>query len=498
MSINNNNCSKKHIPELGRGFKVCDCHEELEVEAVEGCYKLHETPWLEEYPDNIPTDIFEVRFKNTRRSYYKNVNNLPLKRGDIVAVEASPGHDIGIISLTGDMVAKQIRRVGFTPFNGEYKKIYRKARPYDIERWQEAIALEHDTMIQSRQIAAEMGLDMKIGDVEYQGDKIKAIFYYIAEGRVDFRELIKVFAERFHIRIEMKQIGARQEAGRIGGIGACGRELCCASWISSFSSVTTNAARVQDISLNPLKLAGQCSKLKCCLMYEYDVYADARQKLPRVREPLQAVDGEYYLVKTDILAHTMSFSSSKETLSNMVTIPASRVREIIAMNRAGKRVESLIDKDSINEVEEPTFRTEEDSITRFDNQNKRRRNKNNKGRQNNNRGGNNRGKSAQGEGSAPAEEQRERGGHNRDERAGREARENSENREPREPRENREPREPREGNNENRQRRDNRNGRGGRNGRDGRFNNHRRDDNRRRDSNRAEGESQQPQQPKQE
>ena len=361
---------------MGRGFKVCDCHEELRVEPVEGCFKLHETPWLEEYPDNVPTDIFEVRFKNTRRSFYKNVNNLDLKRGDIVAVEASPGHDIGIISLTGDMVAKQIRRTGFTPFNGEYKKIYRKAKPYDIERWQEAIALEHDTMIQSRQIAAEMGLDMKIGDVEYQGDKIKAIFYYIAEGRVDFRELIKVFAERFHIRIEMKQIGARQEAGRIGGIGACGRELCCASWISSFSSVTTNAARVQDISLNPQKLAGQCSKLKCCLMYEYDVYADARQTLPRVREPLQAMDGEYYLVKTDILARTMSFSSSKDSMSNVVTIPTSRVREIIAMNRAGRKVDSIVDKDSVVTVEEPTYRTEEDSITRFDNQNKRRRNKN--------------------------------------------------------------------------------------------------------------------------
>ena len=369
-------CPKKHIPEMGRGFKVCDCHEELKVEPVEGCFKLHETPWLEEYPDNVPTDIFEVRFKNTRRSFYKNVNNLDLKRGDIVAVEASPGHDIGIISLTGDMVAKQIRRTGFTPFNGEYKKIYRKAKPYDIERWQEAIAMEHDTMIQSRQIAAEMGLDMKIGDVEYQGDKIKAIFYYIAEGRVDFRELIKVFAERFHIRIEMKQIGARQEAGRIGGIGACGRELCCASWISSFSSVTTNAARVQDISLNPQKLAGQCSKLKCCLMYEYDVYADARQTLPRVREPLQAMDGEYYLVKTDILARTMSFSSSKDSMSNVVTIPTSRVREIIAMNRAGRKVDSIVDKDSVVTVEEPTYRTEEDSITRFDNQNKRRRNKN--------------------------------------------------------------------------------------------------------------------------
>ena len=369
-------CPKKHIPEMGRGFKVCDCHEELRVEPVEGCFKLHETPWLEEYPDNVPTDIFEVRFKNTRRSFYKNVNNLDLKRGDIVAVEASPGHDIGIISLTGDMVAKQIRRTGFTPFNGEYKKIYRKAKPYDIERWQEAIAMEHDTMIQSRQIAAEMGLDMKIGDVEYQGDKIKAIFYYIAEGRVDFRELIKVFAERFHIRIEMKQIGARQEAGRIGGIGACGRELCCASWISSFSSVTTNAARVQDISLNPQKLAGQCSKLKCCLMYEYDVYADARQTLPRVREPLQAMDGEYYLVKTDILARTMSFSSSKDSMSNVVTIPTSRVREFIAMNRAGRKVDSIVDKDSVVTVEEPTYRTEEDSITRFDNQNKRRRNKN--------------------------------------------------------------------------------------------------------------------------
>ena len=372
----NHNCTKKHIPEPGRGFTVCDCTADLRVEPVEGCYKLHETPWLEEYPDNIPTDIFEVRFKNTRRSYYKNVNNLQLKRGDIVAVEASPGHDIGIVSLTGDMVAKQIRRTGFTPFNGEYKKIYRKAKPYDIERWQEAIALEHDTMIQSRQIAAEMGLDMKIGDVEYQGDKIKAIFYYIAEGRVDFRELIKVFAERFHIRIEMKQIGARQEAGRIGGIGACGRELCCASWVSSFSSVTTNAARVQDISLNPQKLAGQCSKLKCCLMYEYDVYADARQKLPRVREPLQAMDGEYYLVKTDILGRTMSFSSSKEAMVNVVTIPTSRVREIIAANRAGRKVESIIDKDNMPTVEEPTFRTEEDSITRFDNQNKRRRNRN--------------------------------------------------------------------------------------------------------------------------
>ena len=364
-------CNKKHTPELGRGCCFCDCGDELDAIASEGCYKLHETNWLEEYPDNIPTDIFEVRFKNTRRSYYQNVNNLELKRGDIVAVEASPGHDIGIISLTGDMVAKQMRRTGFNPYNGEFKKIYRKARPYDIEKWQEAIALEHETMIASRQIAADMGLNMKIGDVEYQGDKIKAIFYYIADERVDFRELIKVFADRFHIRIEMKQIGARQEAGRIGGIGACGRELCCASWMSSFSSVTTNAARMQEISLNPQKLAGQCSKLKCCLMYEYDTYADARRTIPRLREPLQTLDGEYFLVKIDPLAQTMTFSTSKGAMVNLTTLPISRVKEIIALNRAGQKAETLVGEEGENVVAEPTYRHEEDSITRFDNKSKR-------------------------------------------------------------------------------------------------------------------------------
>ena len=339
--------------------------------ASEGCYKLHETNWLEEYPDNIPTDIFEVRFKNTRRSYYQNVNNLELKRGDIVAVEASPGHDIGIISLTGDMVAKQMRRTGFNPYNGEFKKIYRKARPYDLEKWQEAIALEHETMIASRQIAADMGLNMKIGDVEYQGDKVKAIFYYIADERVDFRELIKVFAERFRIRIEMKQIGARQEAGRIGGIGACGRELCCASWMSSFSSVTTNAARMQEISLNPQKLAGQCSKLKCCLMYEYDTYADARRTIPRLREPLQTLDGEYFLVKIDPLAQTMTFSTSKGAMVNLTTLSIRRVKEILALNRAGQKAETLLGDEGAEVVAEPTYRQEEDSITRFDNKSKR-------------------------------------------------------------------------------------------------------------------------------
>ena len=372
--------TKYDKPEVGRGctFGVNEAGEPVAKEA-RGCFRLHEEPWLAEYPDNFPTDIFEVRFKNTRRSFYQNVNNLQLEVGDIVAVEATPGHDIGIISLTGDMVARQMKRIGFNPQNGEFKKIYRKARPYDIEKWQESIALEHETMIRSRQIAADMGLDMKIGDVEYQGDKIKAIFYYIADGRVDFRELIKVFAEQFHIRIEMKQIGARQEAGRIGGIGACGRELCCASWVSSFTSVTTGAARVQDLSLNPLKLAGQCSKLKCCLTYEYDVYADARRSMPRVREPLQAIDGEYFLVKSDILAHTMTFSTSKDSMSNLVTIPTSRVREILAINRNGGKVDSILGEELEPQVEEPTYRTEEDSITRFDKAKKRKKKSRNRG-----------------------------------------------------------------------------------------------------------------------
>ena len=373
--------TKYDKPEIGRGcvFGVNEAGECC-AKASGGCSKLNEEAWLEEYPDNFPTDIFEVRFKNTRRSFYQNVNNLPLQVGDIVAVEAQPGHDVGVISLSGDMVARQMRRLGFNPQNGEFKKIYRKARPYDIEKWQEAIALEHETMIRSRQIAADMGLDMKIGDVEYQADKIKAIFYYIADGRVDFRELIKVFAEQFHIRIEMKQIGARQEAGRIGGIGACGRELCCASWVSSFSSVTTGAARVQDLSLNPQKLAGQCSKLKCCLMYEYDVYADARRSMPRLRESLQTIDGEYFLVKTDVLAHEMTFSTSKDSMSNLVTIPVSRVREIMAINRTGEKVDSLLGSDAEPQVEEPTYRTEEDSITRFDKAKKRK--KKNRNRQN--------------------------------------------------------------------------------------------------------------------
>ena len=369
----------RYTPEVGRGCGFCNSESECQARMADGCFKLHETPWLDAYPANLPDDVVEVRFKNTRRGFYRNEGRLPLQCGDIVAVEASPGHDIGVVSLTGDLVARQMRRTGFNPYNGEFKKIYRKAKPYDLERWQEAIALEHETMIAARQIAADMGLNMKIGDVEYQADKIKAIFYYIADERVDFRELIKVFAERFHIRIEMKQIGARQEAGRIGGLGACGRELCCASWIANFSSVTTGAARAQDISLNPQKLAGQCSKLKCCMMYEYDTYVDARKDFPRLREPLQTIDGEYFLVKSDILGGTMTFSSSKETMANVTTLPVARVKEILELNRAGTKVDRLWGEgDEPVADNEPAYTSgsEEDSITRFDSARRRKKNRN--------------------------------------------------------------------------------------------------------------------------
>ena len=346
--------------------------------------KLNTYDWLCDVPDAAnATDYVEVQFKNTRKGYYLNSSKIPLEKGDLVAVEASPGHDIGTVTLTGKLVLLQMKKNNVRTGEGnEPKKVYRKAKPTDIEKYEEAKAKEHATMIRSRQIAADLGLNMKIGDVEYQGDGNKAIFYYIADERVDFRQLIKVLAEAFRVRIEMKQIGARQEAGRIGGLGACGRELCCASWMSSFSSVTTGAARVQEISLNPQKLAGQCSKLKCCMMYEYDTYVDARKEFPRLREPLQAAEGEWFCVKSDVLAGTMTFSSSKEAMANVTTLPVSRVREIMALNRQGKKVERLQDADDIRpEIEEPTYRSEEDSITRFDQAKRRKRGgRNNKGR----------------------------------------------------------------------------------------------------------------------
>ncbi|MCC8088046.1 MAG: hypothetical protein LIO79_02125 [Rikenellaceae bacterium] len=389
------NCKKNNCKlNIGRGCCFISDGEDTKVSVCAGGSKLNAYDWLEDYPNNKPDDIFEIQFKNTRKGYYRNVNDLPLRKGDIVAVESNPGYDVGIVSLSGDIVYKQMKKTGFNTANAEFKKIYRKAKPADIEKWQEAIALEHPTMIQSRQIAADLNLNMKIGDVEYQGGKLKAIFYYIADERVDFRELIKIFAERFRIRIEMRQIGARQEAGRIGGIGSCGRELCCASWISNFVSVTTNSARVQEISLNPQKLAGQCGKLKCCLIYELDTYIDARKEFPRIHAPLEAMDANYHLVKTDIFNRTMYFSSDPHSAVASIPVSIERVNEIIRMNRKGKKVDNLVDYSNTAKKEvEPDYRNAvgEDSITRFDSGKKPRKNRNRKNQSNGNNDNNRKG-----------------------------------------------------------------------------------------------------------
>ena len=303
--------------------------------------QLNTYDWLADVPGNAEdTDLVEVQFKHTRKGYYHNVNNLPLKKGDIVAVEASPGHDIGVVTLTGRLVKLQIKKANLKSAD-DIKRVYRIAREIDMQKFREAKAREHSTMIESRVIAKGLGLDMKIGDVEYQGDGNKAIFYYIADERVDFRQLIKDLAAAFHVRIEMKQIGARQEAGRIGGTGPCGRELCCATWMKNFVSVSTNAARFQDISLNPQKLAGMCAKLKCCLNYEVDDYMEASKKLPGKDVVLQTLDADYYLFKSDILAELVTYSTDKNIAANLETISATRAKEIIEMNRRGEKPASL-------------------------------------------------------------------------------------------------------------------------------------------------------------
>lgn len=352
-------------------------NDELNCTYRRGCCKLEDYNWLQGVTQNQFADIFEVRFKNTRKGFYVNTSGQSVKMGDMVIVEAQSGHDLGIVTLEGPLVGRQMKCRGIDPETAELKRIYRRAKQLDIEKWQEAIAREQETMIRARQIAVELGLEMKIGDVEFQGDGTKAIFYYIADGRVDFRQLIKVFAEEFRIRIEMKQIGARQEAGLIGGLGVCGRELCCANYITNFKSITTAAARCQDLSLNPQKLAGQCGKLKCCLNYEVATYMDAQARLPKVSEPLDFQDGLAYLVKTDILRGIMYFSYEKGSLANIYPLDASEVREIIKMNRNGIRPESLKTEP---EPEIPEFITAvgDDSITRFDTP-KRKKNRNNRG-----------------------------------------------------------------------------------------------------------------------
>ncbi|MBO6173407.1 MAG: hypothetical protein IJL58_09980 [Bacteroidales bacterium] len=380
--------------DCNRGCTVIRDQEtgEYDCNYRQGCCKLESYNWLKGVTQEQYKDLFEVRFKNTRKGIYINASGQGIKTGDLVIVEASNGHDLGIVTLEGPIVGRQMKCKGVDPETNPLKKIYRRAKPFDIVKWQEAIAREQDTMIQARRIAAELGLDMKIGDVEFQGDGTKAIFYYIADGRVDFRQLIKVYAEEFRIRIEMKQIGARQEAGLIGGLGVCGRELCCANYITSFQSISTSAARTQDLSLNPQKLAGQCGKLKCCLNYEVANYLDAQTRIPKVTEPLEFEDGPAYLVKTDILQETMYFSYEKGSLSNLYALSADEVREIIMMNRNGERPESLKFEP---EPAGPQFISAvgDDSITRFDKPKKSK---------NKNRGRNNR---KNGRGKRPSKEQ---------------------------------------------------------------------------------------------
>lgn len=318
------------------------------------------------------SDLVEVQFKHTRKGYYRNDNRIPLQKGDMVAVEASPGHDIGVVTLTGQLVPLQMKKANLKP-GTEIKRIYRKARPVDLEKYEEAKSREQDTMIRSRQIANDLELKMKIGDVEYQGDGNKAIFYYIADARVDFRQLIKVLADVFHVRIEMKQIGARQEAGRIGGIGPCGRELCCATWMKNFNSVSTNAARFQDISPNPQKLAGQCAKLKCCLNYEVDTYMEAYKKLPSREIQLETADATYYHFKSDILAGLVTYSTDKRLAANLITIPAARAFEVIQLNRKGEKPLDLREDGTV-EPQRPVDLVEQEDLTRFD-KSKKKKNK---------------------------------------------------------------------------------------------------------------------------
>ena len=348
--------------------------------------KQHNTyDWLHDVPGNEEdTDLVEVQFKNTRKGYYHNVNKLELKKGDIVAVEASPGHDIGVVTLTGRLVKLQVKKANLKS-SDEIKRIYRIAKTVDMDKYHEAKSREHDTMIQSREIAKSLGLQMKIGDVEYQGDGNKAIFYYIADERVDFRQLIKVLAETFHVRIEMKQIGARQEAGRIGGTGPCGRELCCATWMKNFVSVSTNAARLQDISLNPQKLAGMCAKLKCCLNYEVDDYMEASRKLPSKEITLFTRDSEHFLFKTDILAGLITYSTQKGVPANLETISYERAKEVIELNKRGEKPESLSVNGTVSKSDKPIDLLADADISRFDKsrkKNKNRRDNRQKDRQN--------------------------------------------------------------------------------------------------------------------
>ena len=345
--------------------------------------QLNTYDWLADVPGNDKmTDLVEVQFKNTRKDYFLNSNHLPLSKGDIVAVEASPGHDIGTVTLTGALVTLQMSKTHLKNDAGT-RRIYRIARESDMTKYEEAKALEHNTMIKSRQIAKNLNLDMKIGDVEYQGDGSKAIFYYIADQRVDFRTLIKVLAEEFHVRIEMRQIGARQEAGRIGGIGPCGREMCCATWMKNFVTVSTSAARCQNVSLNPQKLAGQCAKLKCCLNYEVSTYLDAASHVPAKDIPLETADKIYYQVKSDVITGLVCYSPDKNINSEeLVTISNKRAFAVIEMNRQGQKPVTLSEEGYTSEKPAIVDLAEQDSLTRFDKTKKNKHKNRNRNRHN--------------------------------------------------------------------------------------------------------------------
>ena len=346
-----------------------------------GCNKLDVFNWLEDMPysDSIENPV-EIRFKNTRKGYFVNHTGLPLVKGDVVAVEASPGHDVGVVSLTGDLVAMQMKRNGVPP--GNLKKVYRKAKPNDVEKWFQAIELEPETMRMARLIVSNLKLDMKISDVEFQGDKTKAIFYYISDERVDFRQLIKEYADNFKVRIEMKQIGARQEAGKVGGIGTCGRELCCTSWMSSFVSVSTSAARYQEVSLNPQKLAGQCGKLKCCLNYEVKCYIEAQSDFPDTSIPLETERGRAYHSKTDVFRRIIWYSFEKDNENaRIIPLDVDVVKEIIRLNRQGIKVKDL-EGNSDTQVRESVINYQnaagEDSISRFEEKRRKKKKKPNR------------------------------------------------------------------------------------------------------------------------
>ena len=357
---------KKHI--------VDNAHSELSASATKrnSAHMLPVCDWLSDLPENTQlTDLIEVQFKNTRKGYFHNSTHLPLEKGVKVVVEANPGYDLGEVVLTGKLVELQMHKNRIDTSRYEVRQVLRIATEEDLERAKAAHAREHETMIKARELAKSLGLEMKVGDVEYQGDGTKAIFFYIADGRVDFRQLIKVYAETFRIRVEMKQIGARQEAGRIGGTGPCGRELCCSTWMINFSSVGTGAARLQNISPNPQKLAGMCAKLKCCLNYEVPVYEDAAKKLPSRSVQLETQDAIYYVFSMDPLAGTVTYSTDQRIPANLVTLSGARAFEVIAMNRRGEKPQSLEGTRAAAAPEIGYQAIQHDDVTRFDRKKKK-------------------------------------------------------------------------------------------------------------------------------